>query len=1019
MAKKKTTVKKTSKKAVKAKQVKKKVPAESKAVKKAIKKTAVGQKTVSKSKSAKKVSSKNKAFSIVGIGASAGGLEAIEGFFANTPSDCNVAFVIIQHLSPDYKSIMGSLLEKYTKMKVMVIQDGMKIQPNCIYLNSPTKEVDILNGNLHLTEPDTTRAMRLPIDHFFRSLAADQGEKAVCIVLSGTGTDGTLGLKAIKGAGGMAMVQAEEQARYNNMPRSSIDTGLVDYILPVEKMHTELLKYVRHPYIEAPDELSTADEKFESSLKKIFIQIRAVTGHDFSHYKLNTIRRRIERRMAVHQICSIADYVRYLQQNNLEVEMLFKDMLITVTNFFRDPKAFKVLEEKVIPGLLENRLPDSAIRVWVSGCATGEEAYSIAILLVEAMQKSKKHINVQIFATDIDQDAIEYARQGLYPEAIAADVSMERLSRFFVKEDGTYRIKKHIREMVVFAVQNLIKDAPFSKLDLVSCRNVLIYMDSVLQKKILPLFHYTLNPGGFMFLGTSETIGDFADNFSVIDTKWKIYRRKTATAGTFQEHTALPFYETRPGFEKTDGKMPHVDAIVRQLAERVILQDYGSPCVFVNDKFDIVYFHGKTDKFLVQPSGEPSFDILKLAREEFRFKLNTMLHKAIKQRKTVVSEGLKIPNDGNFLTFDLTVKPLAEPTVEGGLAMVIFESKVSGSLPEAKNKEKEILPGEIDPRMISLEQELHSTKEYLHTTIEELETSNEELKSANEELQSTNEELQSTNEELETSREELQSTNEELETVNAELQNKVSELSGANNDLNNLLGSTQIATIFLDNDLCIKRFTPAMKNFFSLIGSDTGRPISDIVHQLKYEGLFEDVKQVLNNLGSVEKELQSKDGKWYFMKILPYRTLENSIDGVVITFFDITFQKQTQLSAENARAINQGILDTVREPLVILDGKMKVISTNQAFYDTFRVSPEETEGKSFYSIGNGQWGIAELKNLLEEILPECSEFKDFKVTHDFPKIGKKTMLLNARQIYRESVGTKTILLAIEEVDSSS
>ena len=690
-------------------------------------------------------------------------------------------------------------------------------------------------------------------------------------------------------------------------------------------------------------------------------------------------------------------------------------MLITVTNFFRDPQAFQFLENKVIPALLENRAPDVPVRVWVPGCATGEEAYSLAILLAEGMEKFNTHGNIQVFATDIDQDAIEYARQGLYPEAIAADVPAETLKKFFIHDNGAYKIKKQIRELVVFAAQNIIKDAPFSRLDLVSCRNVLIYMDSVLQKKILPLFHYTLNPDGFLFLGTSETIGDFPELFSVIDSKWKVFQRRSDVLRETAEKPILPFYEKRSDSVKMDDKIPRAQENARKMAEKVILQGYGSPCVFVNERYEVVYFHGQTDKYLVQPGGEPSLDILKLAREELRFKLKTTLHKAVEQKKTIVAEGLKLAHNGDYITFNLVVRPLAEPTVEGGLALVIFEPWQPEAPTATGKKNKKTSPGQVNVRIIALEQELQSTREYLQTAIEELETSNEELKSTNEELQSTNEELQSTNEELETSREELQSTNEELETVNAELQNKVNELSGVNNDLSNILASTEIATIFLDNDLCIKRFTPAMKKIFSLIDSDIGRPISNIVNQLKYDNLHEDVKQVLSRLGSVEKELPDKEGRWFFMKIIPYRTLENSIDGVVVIFLDITAQKQAQLDAEQARSIAEGILGTVPCSLLVLDDEMRIISANQFFCEMFQVSRKQTEGQSLYDLGNRQWDIPELKKALEDILPELRDLTDFEVTHDFQNLGRKTMRLNARQIFQKSTGTKTILLVIEDV----
>jgi two-component system CheB/CheR fusion protein len=999
-----------AKKTTKSKQVKKASSDRPNTVKKKTAKKVIASKPVAKTASAK-----SNAFSIVGIGASAGGLEPIEKLFSKIPADCNIAFVVIQHLPPEHKSVMGSLLEKYTSLKILEIQDDLEIHPNCIYLNPPNMNVNIFNGVFHLTEPAAASSTRPSIDHFFRSLAEDQGENASCVILSGTGSDGTLGLKAIKGAGGMAMAQDETQARYNNMPKSAIDTGLVDYVLPVEEMYTELFQYLQHPNSTKQHSPLVGKEDFEAGLNEIFIQIRKVTGHDFTHYKRNTIRRRIERRMAVHQSNSINNYVRYLQKNEAETESLFKDLLITVTNFFRDPEAFNVIAQKVIPMLLKNRCPDLPIRIWIPGCATGEEAYSLAILLAEAMEKNNAHYPVQLFATDIDQNAVGFAREGIYPEAICGDVSNDRLRKHFVRQDNTYKIKKSIREMIVFAVQNFIKDAPFSKLDLVSCRNVLIYMDSMLQNKILPLFHYTLKPGGFLFLGTSESLGDHSCDFVPINSKWKIYRHKTTGPEETVKYPHLPFYETRVDTVEMDKKNPVKEAQIRPIAEKVILRDYGSPCVFINEKHEIIYYHGKTDPFLVQPSGEPSVDVFKLIRPELRPKLNTLLRKALTLKEPLAAEKVSIPHDDTFITLKLTVKPITEPTAKDGLAMVIFERETLKEPTAEPGAKKTRSVNHTDPRVSSLEQELASTKEYLQTTIEELETSNEELRSTNEELQSTNEELQSTNEELQTSREELQSTNEELQTVNAELQSKIDQLFDANSDLNNLLSSTEIATVFLDNDLCVKRFTPSTEHIFSLINSDIGRPIGHIVHQLNYDDLLKDVKHVLRKLGAIERELQDRNGNWFLMRILPYRTLDNTIDGVVITFLNISMQKKVMIEAEQAQTVAEGILSTVREPLLVLDDKIKVVSANQSFYTMFKISEEETIGKSLYMLGNRQWNIPQLKELLEDILPKSTEMSDFKITHVFKMIGERTFLLNARQIFQESVATRTILLAFEDI----
>jgi two-component system CheB/CheR fusion protein len=878
----------------------------------------------------------SKSFPVIAIGASAGGLEAFEGFFSHMPSDSNIAFVVIQHLDPTHKSIMGSLLAKHTKMKVLEAEDGMGVHPNCIYLNPPNKKMLIINRTLQLVELDKPHAANLPIDYFFRSLSEDQAEKAICIILSGTGTDGTLGAKAIKGAGGMIMVQEENQAKYNGMPRSAIDTGLIDYILPVEKMPEELIKYIRHPYIVADEMVGITKQQFQNYLQKIFILIRSQTGHDFSNYKQNTIRRRIERRMAVHQIKNIADYVRYIKQTPGEVEILFKDLLITVTNFFRDPEAFDVLKDGAIPELLAEVPADSSLRCWVPGCATGEEAYSIAMLLVEALQENENHIKIQVFATDIDEDAIEFARLGVYPDSIAADVSAERLKRFYIKDDNSYKIKKQIRDMVVFATQNLIKDPPFSKLHIISCRNLLIYMDQVLQKKILPLFHYTLNQNGILFLGSSESIGEFSDLFIPVDNKWKIFKRQGDLFKRDVYYHTIPFHDQVVPHPKSDAQKVIREIDIRGLVQKVILEDYSPPCVLINEKYEILYFSGDTDKYLMPPVGEPNFNILEMAREDIRYKISTALRKAIKQKSSVLIENLRIKHNNSYLNVDVAIQPITERKDRQGLIMVVFNDKTLQNK-NVKKEKNDLKNKEESHRISALKQELNSTKEYLQTTIEELETTNEELKSANEELQSTNEELQSTNEELETSKEELQSTNEELITVNAELQNKVNELNRANNDINNLLASTEIGTIFLDKQLRIKRFTPELTKFFNLILSDIERPISDITATITYDGLVEDAKKVLSTLTRKEVEIQNKDNNWYSMRIAPYRTTENVIDGVVITFIDITKIKHAEAQYRRIAAVVQDANDafTVQK----LDGT--IVAWNKGAEEMYGYSESE------------------------------------------------------------------------------
>jgi len=874
----------------------------------------------------------NKSFPIVGIGASAGGLEALEGLFAHMPPDSNIAFVIIQHLSPNYKSMMGSLLQKHTTMKIREVMEGMVIEPNCVYLNSPDQNVVIMSQTFHLLKPLKKHGINLPIDYFFRALAEEQAEKSICIILSGTGTDGTLGLKAIKGAGGMTMVQANPS--YDGMPNSAINTGQVDFVLTVDKIPDALLKYVRHPYIKHPTAINPPEESFQQYLHKIFFLIRSGTGHDFSNYKQNTICRRIERRLAVHRIDKIEKYVLYLQQTPTEVEALFKDLLIGVTNFFRDTDAFEILRKNTLLELIKSKRPNSPLRIWVAGCASGEEAFSIAMLILETMDELKKHSEVQIFASDLDNEAIDYGRMAIYPESIAADVSLERLNRFFIKEDNSYKLKKQVREMVIFTQQNLINDPPFSRLDMVSCRNLLIYMDQQLQKKLLPLFHYTLNPNGILFLGSSESIGEFTHYFLVMDSKWKIFKRNEVVLDKMNNYPSIPFFDAYASKQQLPEKTVGHEINLRTLIEKVIFDDYTLPCVLVNDKYEILYFVGHTDNYLKAAAGEPSFNILKMAREGLQHKLSAALHRVIKQQRTITYEAVQVRKNGHIQTINLVVRPLTGNHLPHGLSLIIFDNQTSflETIPHKKTTDVK-----YEPQVSSLEQELQSTREYLQTTIEELETSNEELKSTNEELQSVNEELQSSNEELKTSKEELQSTNEELSTVNAELQSKVDELSQTNNDINNLLASTEIGTIFLDNNLHIKRFTPAIIKMFNFIPSDVNRPISDITSNMLYEDIYADIKTVLDTLVQKEIYVQSQSGYWYSMRIVPYRTTENIIDGVVITFVDIS---EVKISEKSVRQLVT-IMNSSTDAFTIQDLTGVITSWNKGAEQMYGYSEEE------------------------------------------------------------------------------
>lgn len=899
----------------------------------------------------KKKSSSSAGFPIVGIGASAGGLAAFEAFFAGMPDNGNpgMAFVLVQHLDPNHKSILVDLIRRYTRMQVFEVKDGMQVQINCVYIIPPNRDMAFLNGSLQLLEPSAPRGSRLPIDFFFRSLAQDQRERAICIVLSGTGSDGTQGVRAVKGEGGMVMAQSPASTEYDGMPRSAINTGLMDYELPPAEMAAQLIAYATHAFGKVSHSVDSPALKNENALKKIFILLRAQTTHNFSQYKPSTIHRRIERRMAVNQIETLDLYVKYLQQTPDEVEALFRDLLIGVTSFFRDPDAFKALEEQIIPKLFAGKPAGGPIRIWSAGCSTGEEAYSIAILLAERMQAMKQSVKVQIFATDIDSKAIATARTGLYPASIAADISPERLARFFeAMADGNgYRIHKDIRDMLIFSEQNVIRDPPFSKIDLISCRNLMIYMDGALQKKLIPHFHYALNSGGFLFLGTSETVGEFGDLFATLNRSLKLYqsRNSTSTSQSYARFVASPS-AVKMALPQIAGKSGYSKKMsLRELTESALLQHVALNGALVDGHGDILYLHGRTGMYLEPTPGEAGVNnILKMAREGLLRDLTMALHKAASGKEVVRCLGLSVKTNSHFSTVNLTVCPLLPPagrsakgadaivTLEAPLYLVILEEAPAPAIAEvaaqtaggagASGHGKTTVPDVIDTdtRIVALKQELRAKEEYIQSTQEELETSNEELKSANEEMQSVNEELQSSNEELETSKEELQSVNEEISTVNNELQTKLADLSQANNDMSNLLAGTGIATVFVNHHLHILRFTPAATRIINLIQSDVGRPVGHILSNLQgYNSLVADTQAVLDTLVFKDLEVQTLNGEWYTMRIRPYRTIDNVIEGAVITFIDITETVRTRKALEKAN-------DQLRLAVVVRDSYDAIVA---------------------------------------------------------------------------------------------
>jgi len=851
------------------------------------------------------------AFAVAGLGASAGGLAAFEAFFSSIPADCKtgIAFVAVQHLSSAHKSVLASLIGGFTRMPVHVVSDGILLAPDCVYVVPAGKDIEFRDGALYLLEYTGPEGLHLPVDFFFRSLARALQEKAIGIVLSGTGRDGTEGIRAIKAEGGLVLAQNPGSCEFDGMPASALSTGAVDFELPPAEMVACVLGYLAHGCRLRPDGEVQNRIKDENSLKRIFSLVRTRTGHDFSQYKPNTIHRRIERRMAVQRIETFDEYVKFIHQNTAEVQALFQDFLIGVTNFFRDPEAFAALEKEVIPALFHDKPAGSVIRVWVPGCSTGEEAYSLAILLAEYQEMLKSAFTIQVFAADIDCQAITVARAGVYPAGIAADVTPARLARFFTKEPRAsdkgphdWRIHKKIRDMLIFSEQDLVKDPPFSRIDLVSCRNLLIYMGPELQKKIIPLFHYALAPGGYLFLGTSETVGEFNDLFSVLDRKQKIFRRTEYNRSMTHAYPGGLFPHPHLAAVKppmTNTKHTVVKPSLREVTEHALLEHFAPAAALVDGHGDILYLQGRTGLYLEPAPGETGVNnIRRMAREGLEQDMALALQRAAYQN-LVVCQGIPVRGNSGEILVNLTVRAVAGKNPAKGAAslyLVIMEQAktedasapaTAGSTAGSTSVSVESSGPDSDSRIAALLRELQEKEEYLQTTNEELETSNEELKSSYEEMQSVNEELQSTNEELETSKEELQSINEELSTVNTELQVKVTELSRSENDMNNLLAGTGIATVFVDHALSIMRFTPAAVRIMNLIQSDVGRPVGHIVSNLKgYDTLLPDTQEVLDTLIPKEIEVQTNTGDRYLLRILPYRTLANVIEGAVLTFVD-------------------------------------------------------------------------------------------------------------------------------------
>ncbi len=845
-------------------------------------------------------------FPIVGIGASAGGLEALEQFFQNVPKNCGIAFVVIQHLDPNHVGIMPELLQRTTDLKVVQVTDHLKVQANHVYVIPPNKSMSILNAYLHLFEPIESRGLRLPIDYFFRSLADDQQEKSIGIILSGMGSDGSLGLKAIKEKNGIVLVQDPLTAKFDGMPQSAVNAVIVDILAAANELPRKLIEFLK--YSPASGQKTQIDDKSKSNLEKIIILLRAQTGHDFSLYKKNTLFRRIERRMSVHQIDKIANYVRFLQENPNELDILFKELLIGVTNFFRDAVVWDKLKENVLPDLF-NQLPNGHVfRAWTTACSTGEEAYSLAIIFKEAYDKVKhdKNFTLQIFATDIDSDAIDIARKGFFDPNILADVSPERISQFFTKEADGFRVNTAIREMVVFAPHNVIKDPPFTKLDLLLCRNLLIYMESELQKKLMNLFHYSLNAGGVMLLGSAENENSQNNQFIPIDAKLKLYKRSVMPVNTeFFDFTSSITHTMK---KTTDNIKPvKVADNIQTLADQILLQRFAPASVLINTEGDILYITGRTGKYLEPAAGKANWNIYAMAREGLQNELPGAIRKAKQNYEQIKLHNIKLGTNGGTHMVDVTLQLIEKPEAIKGTIMVVF-SDVANIPQPGKRKSKTVIQNSTI-REQELEIDLQRANEELQSTREEMQTTQEELKS-------TNEEMQSTNEELTTSKEEMQSLNEELQTVNIELQSKIADFMLANNDMKNLLNSTDIATLFLDKELNIRRFTDQTTHLFKLRQTDIGRPFTDMVTELQYPEITNHAHEVLKTLVFKETDIATHDQRWFTVRIMPYRTFDDHIDGLVITFIDITKAKKLEQELAIANEIERGKLAS---DLVIAD----------------------------------------------------------------------------------------------------
>jgi two-component system CheB/CheR fusion protein len=954
-------------------------------------------------------------FPIVGIGASAGGLEAFSELLHNLPEQTGMAFVLVQHLDPKHDSALPEILGRTTELPVEEVTDGTVVEADHVYVIPANAGMVYLEGALRLKARVVTHGQHMPIDNFFRSLAEKVGQRAIGVVLSGTASDGTEGCRAIKAAGGLTFAQDEESAKYDSMPRNAINAGCIDFILTPKDIARELGGIARHPYVTrvlagTKDELGGIAG---GELAALFGVLRESTGVDFTNYKHSTLHRRIRRRMDMLKVETLKEYLRYLAKKPAEVDQLYSDLLINVTGFFREPKAFVALRKHVYPSLFEGRKPDNPVRVWVAGCSTGEEAYSIAITLLEYLWAHTRNVTqaamaIQIFATDISETALDRARNGLYTKGAVAHVSAERLKRFFVHQEGGYQVNKSIRDMCIFARQNLVKDPPFSNLDLVSCRNLLIYLGPLLQRRVIPSLHYALKPNGYLLLGDAESLGGFGEHFSLVDKKDKVYQKRKTTARLATYFASTDYAPRRVEDAKAGLHFPAPYTLENEV-EQLLINRFVPASVVVNEQMEIVQFQGKTGAYLEPAAGVPTFSLSRMAKEGLVVDLRATLSQAKRSNTTVRKEGVQYQAEGKVREVDLEVIPLRAQGARERYYVIVFQERITARRGEEAGG-KGRLAGQSTGSH-GLKHEIVQLRGQLSSLIEDHETTLEEFKSVNEEVLSANEELQSTNEELETAKEELQSTNEELMTLNEEMQNRNTELSAVNSDLVNLLDTVNLPVVMVSLDLRIRRFTPPAQKLLNLLPFDVGRRLGEIRTNLELHDLEALVQEAIHSASPQEHEVREKNGAWYALRIRPYKSWDSKITGAVISLQDIDTLKRR---LDETREYADDLIEDSQGCILVLDEQLRVTAANRAFFRTFEVTATETEGRSIYGLGNGEWDLPELRRVLEEIIPSNAQAKDYEVRRSFAKLGPRTMVLNARRGELRS-GRPSIVLTMEDV----